>query len=79
MKEPGNRLKILREGTGLSQAKFSEVIGFMQSSINRYETGQATPKVELLCRYTDYFDVSMDCIFARCDSPQGKLYQVASA
>ena len=77
MKELGNRLKILREGTGLSQAKFAEVIGSTQSSINRYENGQATPSVELLRRYADYFDVSMDYIFARCDSPQGKLYQAA--
>ena len=72
MKELGNRLKILREGTGLSQAKFAEVIGSTQSSINRYENGQATPSVELLRRYADYFDVSMDYIFARCDSPQGR-------
>ena len=35
MKELGTRLKILREGTGLSQAKFAEVIGSTQSSINR--------------------------------------------
>ena len=46
-----------------------------QSSINRYENGQATPTVELLRKYADYFDVSMDYIFARCDEPQGKLYQ----
>ena len=45
MKELGNRLKILREGTGFSQAKFAEVIGSTQSRINRYENGQATPLV----------------------------------
>jgi len=77
MKELGNRQKILREGAGLSQAKFAEVIGSTQSSINRYENGQATPSVELLRRYADYFDVSMDYTFARCDSPQSKLYQAA--
>ena len=77
MKKQGNRLKILREGTGLSQAKFAELIGSTQSSINRYENRQATPSVELFLRYADYFDVSMDYIFARCDSPKGKLYQAA--
>ena len=51
------------------------MIGSTQSSINRYENGQATPTVELLRKYADYFDVSMDYIFARCDEPQGKLYQ----
>lgn len=32
--------------------------------------------VELLRKYADYFDVSMDYIFARCDDPHGKLYEV---
>ena len=75
MKQLGSRLRSLRESIGLSQAKFAEVIGSTQSSINRYENGQATPTVELLRKYADYFDVSMDYIFARCDEPQGKLYQ----
>lgn len=75
MKQMGERLRTLRESIGLSQTKFAEVIGSTQSSINRYENGQATPTVELLRKYADYFDVSMDYIFARCDEPQGKLYQ----
>ena len=75
MKQLGNRLRTLREGLGISQAKFAEIIGSTQSSINSYENGQATPTVELLRKYADYFDVSMDYIFARCDEPQGKLYQ----
>ena len=75
MKQLGIRLRTLREGLGISQAKFAEIIGSTQSSINRYENGQATPTVELLRKYADYFDVSIDYIFARCDEPQGKLYQ----
>ena len=71
MKQLGMRLRALREGIGLSQSKFADVIGSTQSSINRYENGQATPTVELLRKYADYFDVSMDYIFARCDDPQG--------
>lgn len=75
MKQLGSRLRSLRESIGISQAKFANLIGTTQSSINRYENGQATPTVELLRKYADYFDVSMDYIFARCDEPQGKLYQ----
>ena len=69
MKEVGKRLKALRESIGLSQVKMAEAIGSTQSSINRYENGQAKPSVELLRRYADYFDISMDYVFARCDSP----------
>ena len=59
----GMRLRALREGIGLSQSRFADVIG------------QATPTVKLLRKYADYFDVSMDYIFARCDDPHGTLYE----
>lgn len=75
VKEIGQRLKILRESMKLSQAKMAELLGLKQSSINRYEQGTATPTAENLRKYADYFDVSMDYIFARTDNPQGKLYE----
>ena len=74
MKEMGKRLKGLRESMGLSQMKMAEILGLKQPSINRYEQGTATPTVENLRKYADYFDVSMDYIFARTDNPEGKLY-----
>ena len=75
MKKVGNRLKALREGAMLSQVKMAEAIHSTQSSINRYENGQATPSVSLFRAYAEYFDVSMDYIFARTDKPQGQLYE----
>lgn len=65
MKEVGKRLKALREGVGVSQVKLAEALGSTQSSINRHENGQSTPSVELFRRYADYFDVSLDYLFAR--------------
>ena len=75
MKEVGKRLKKLRESTGLSQAKFAELMDSTQSSINRYEHGQSIIPIPTLRRYADYFDVSLDYIFARTDKPQGKIYE----
>lgn len=74
MKLIGKRLRTLRESLSLSQAKLAELLGITQSSLNRYENGQSTPTVELFRKYADFFDVSMDYIFARCEEPQGKLY-----
>ena len=74
MNTVGERLKILREGIGLSQKKMAELLDVTQPSINRYEHGKAVP-LEVLIGYADYFDVSMDYITCRCDEPQGKLYQ----
>lgn len=75
MKKVGKHLKALREGIGISQVKMAEAIGSTQSSINRYENGQSSPPVELLRHYADYFDVSLDYIFARTDKPQGVIYE----
>lgn len=75
MKELGERLRILRESVKLSQVKMADLLGVKQSSINRYEQGHSAPSLETLVKYADYFDVSMDYLFARTDKPQGKLYE----
>ena len=75
MKGVGARLRTLREGIGLSQAKIANMIGTSQVSINRYESGKGEASYSTLLWYANYFDVSMDYIFARADKPQGKLYE----
>ena len=75
MEEVGKRLRSLRDSIAVPQTRMAEILGTTQSSLNRYENGQSTPTVELFRRYADYFDVSMDYIFGRCENPQGKLYE----
>ena len=75
MKIVGEHLRTLREGMQISQAKMAELVGMKQSSINRYEGGETSPSYEVLLKYADYFDVSIDYIFGRTDNPQGKLYE----
>lgn len=71
----GPRLKELRRSMKLPQWKMAEILGVSQSSIDRYERNTARPTVENFWVYADYFDVSLDYIFGRCDEPQGKLYE----
>ena len=75
MNEVGSRLRSLREALDLSQKKIAEMIGATQTTVYRYEMGQAEPQIKTLLWYADYFDVSLDYIFGRTDSPQGKLYK----
>ena len=75
MQELAQRLKSLRESVNLSQAKLGKLMEATQASVNRYENGQTTPPLKVLLWYADFFDVSMDYIFARTDEPQGKLYE----
>ena len=75
LKEVAERLRFLRESVKLSQVKMAEIVGVKQSSLNRYELNQASPTFETITRYADYFDVSLDYIFARTDKPQGVTYE----
>ena len=75
MQEIANRLKRLRERVSLSRAKIAVLMGATQASVNRYENGQTTPPLKILLWYADFFDVSMDYIFARTEQPEGRLYE----
>lgn len=71
----GERLRALRESMNYSQMKFAQIFDLGQSSVVRYEKGEASPPLELLVRIADYYDVSLDYIFGRTDNPQGKQYE----
>ena len=71
----GKRLRDLRESMKLSQVKIAEMVGLKQTSINRYENDKSEAPYRVLLWYADYFDVSLDYIFGRCEEPQGKLYE----
>ncbi|MDY3712120.1 MAG: helix-turn-helix transcriptional regulator [Agathobaculum sp.] len=75
MQEVAQRLKSLRESVGLSQAKLAALMGATQASVNRYENGQSSPPLKILRWYADFFDVSLDYVFARTEQPEGKLYE----
>ena len=75
MQEVAQRLKSLRESVGVSQAKLAALMGAPQASVNRYENGQSSPPLKILRWYADFFDVSLDYIFARTEQPEGKLYE----
>ena len=75
MQEIAQRLKSLRESVNLSQANLAALMGATQASVNRYENGQSSPPLKILQWYADFFDVSMDYIFARTDQPEGRLYE----
>ena len=75
MQEVAQRLKSMRESVGVSQAKLAALMGATQASVNRYENGQSSPPLKILRWYADFFDVSLDYIFARTEQPEGKLYE----
>lgn len=59
----------------VAAARIAALMGATQASVNRYENGQTSPPLKVLHWYADFFDVSMDYIFARTEQPEGKLYE----
>ena len=74
MEATAKRLLELRNSVGLSQMKLSKAIGVSQSALNRFEHDQQIISDELLLKYADYFDVSVDYILGRTDKPEGTQY-----
>lgn len=73
MQAIAERLLALRESINVSQYKMAEYVGAQQSSIYRYEHNTADPSTQVLLKYAEYFDVSLDYIFGRTDDPRGMV------
>ena len=66
----GVRLRELRQSAKLSQAKIAAVVGSRQSAVARFESGEAHVPADVMVRYADYFDVSLDYILVARTSPR---------
>ena len=75
MKTISKRIKALRESISISQADLAKKLKTNQQNINRYENAQVNIPLDMLRKYADFFDVSLDYIFGRCDEPRGQLYE----
>ena len=74
MEATARRLLELRKSVNLPQIKMAEALGIAQSTLNRVEHNQQIISDEVLLKYADYFDVSLDYICGRTDKPEGKLF-----
>ncbi len=61
----GTRLKTLRNEKKQSQSDLAIAIGVKQENISRYEMETRVPPTEVLIKFADYFDVSLDFIMGR--------------
>lgn len=61
------RLRLLRNKKGLSQAEFASQIKISKSSVNMYERGEREPNFSILEKIADYFNVDMDYLLGKSD------------
>ena len=59
------RLKELRESLGFTQTKMAEEIGCLQTTYQRYESGERTPSYDVLLRISDVFNVTVDYLLGK--------------
>lgn len=66
-----NRIKVLRKEAGLTQAELAKKIGVSDASINKYEKGIMSPKIDKLEKMAETFTVSVDYLTGKSDSRLG--------
>ncbi|SFC68389.1 helix-turn-helix domain-containing protein [Butyrivibrio sp. YAB3001] len=60
-----DRIRELRKSRNITQAILANDIGVSESTISKWESGNAIPDIEMLCTLSEYFDVSIDELLDR--------------
>lgn len=69
MSDTANRLRQLRESTGLNQKDFAASIGLKHTTYNGYETGKHKPKSDILVIIADKYNVTVDYLLGNSNRP----------
>ncbi len=64
----GHTINQLRLNANLTQAKFAEMLGVSQQSVQKWESGVSTPDMDKFIKMSKYFDVSLDELIMGNDS-----------
>lgn len=56
----GEILADLRKSVGLTQKEFALIFNVSEGTIAHYEQGITVPNVEILSKFADYFNVTVD-------------------
>lgn len=65
-----SRLKQLRLNNNLLQSDIAESLNTTKQTVSRWETGDRFPTIPALYALADYFDVSVDYLIGRTDTPK---------
>lgn len=58
----GNKIRLLREKSGLTQAALARELGISRSGVNAWEMGLSVPQVQYIVALAKQFKVSSDYI-----------------
>lgn len=63
------RLKEIRSAKDLTQKQVADALELSTTAIQNYENNRRKPTYDILISMADYFDVSIDYLVGRVDSP----------
>ena len=66
----GSNIEKLRKQKNLTQQELGECIGMTASAISNIECSRSMPSVETLCKFAEFFEVTMDLLLSekeQCD------------
>ena len=63
------RLAKLRDSRNLSQKDVAKEFGVVVRAYQRYEYGEREPQLSVLIRMADFYNVSLDYLAGRTDTP----------
>ena len=66
-----DRIKELREQTGMSARKFAEIIGIKYTTYYGYENGTREPGSQTVTKICNYFGCTADYVLGLSDDPKG--------
>ena len=57
-----NNLKILRKKNKLTQEDLASCLNLSSKTISSWEKGRSEPKIDMLLKLSDYFNVTLDAL-----------------
>jgi len=68
----GDRLKELRQQKNLTQEELARKMGISRGTYAHYEINKRQPDYEMLQKFADFYDVTVDYLLGRTDNPENK-------
>ena len=72
MKQIGENIANLRRANGMTQEQLAEIIGVSAQSVSKWETSTTMPDIMLLPVIADIFGVTVDVLYGRIKTDEGK-------
>lgn len=68
----GERVKVLRKASGVSQEAFADKCGFARSYMSRIERGRANPSLDAIAAIATALDVPIERLFTETRTESSK-------